>query len=146
MNKATRVLASIVLALSSTAVLGDVTAKWTSISESTVREAREAPAAAQRGLAAAKDAMLAARNASKESGNGHGNGNGGSAANSQRHDAAIAVAAYAVLESLYPAQGETLASQLAISLSYIPETNAKAEGAALGRRVGTGIVRALNGR
>lgn len=130
--------AGIALALAALSARADVAAQWTSIATETVRQALEAPAAAQRGLAAVREAMSAVR--------AGGNGNGSSAADDQRRDSATAVAAFAVLEALYPAQREALEAQLAVTFSHIPETAAKAEGAALGRRIATDVVRAMNDR
>ena len=48
--------------------------------------------------------------------------------------AAIAVAAFVALEHIAPDQREELESRLAVTFSRIPENDAKAEGAAIGRR------------
>jgi hypothetical protein len=54
----------------------------------------------------------------------------------------VAVAAFAVLEHLYPDQRDSLEAQLAVSFSHIPETAAKAEGAAIGRTLANEILAA----
>ena len=56
--------------------------------------------------------------------------------------AAVAIAAFVVLEQLYPDQREELESRLAISFSHVPEIDAKAEGAALGRKVASEMLTA----
>ena len=66
---------------------------------------------------------------------GSGNGGDASRATGERRDAAAAVAAFAVLEALDPGQREYYESLLAVDLSRIPETAAKAEGAVSGRRI-----------
>ena len=139
MNALTRLAVAVAFCLAALPTRADVTAKWSSIAADAVRAARENPASADRSLAAVRDAMAAAR------GSGNGNGNGHvSAADSERRDAAQSVAAFAVLEALYPEQRENFEMELAIAFSRIPETAAKAEGAALGRRIAAETIR--NGR
>ena len=128
------------IALASLSVRADVTVQWTSIAAETLRHAQEGAVAAERSLAAVRHAMTTARSSENGNGNGNGNGHGGSAAESQRRDAAVAVAAFAVLETLYPAQREALETQLAVTFSHIPETAAKAEGAAQGRRIAKDVL------
>lgn len=67
--------------------------------------------------------------------NGNFGGKEVSGAAAQRRDAAVAVAAVAVLQHLYRDQRESLETRLAVSFSRSPETAAKVEGAAIGRRV-----------
>lgn len=131
-------VAAVSLAVASLGAIADVTVQWTSIAADTIRDAKQPSAAAERSLGTVMEAIAAA----KRSGNGSSNGNGGSAADSERRDAAVAVAAFAVLESLYPDQRESLDARLAVTFSYIPETDAKAEGAAMGRRIATELLRA----
>ena len=58
------------------------------------------------------------------------------------HDpAAAAVAAYVVLECLFPDQEPALVAELAVSLSHYPETQEKADALAHGRRVATAMLR-----
>lgn len=142
MNKASRLVtlvAAVAIALGANASAADETARWTTIASEAVREAKQDPAESVRSLAVVKQAMAAAGGG----GNGNGHGNGGGQSHAEHRDAAVAVAAFAVLETLYPAQREHLETQLAIALSHIPETAAKAEGAALGRRLATEIVGAM---
>jgi hypothetical protein len=130
-------LACAVLTLSSLAARADVAEQWMSIARETIRASPRPAAVAQANLASVRDAL----DAVARSGNGHTNGNGNghsdglSKAASERKDAGVAVAAFAVLESLYPEQREELESRLAVTFSRIPETDAKAEGAVLGRRI-----------
>jgi hypothetical protein len=126
------------LILGSTAAQADVGTRWTAVACNTVRSAQEAPAAAERRLAAALEAISAARRGEGENGNG-----GSPKALSEHRDAAVAVAAFAVLESLYPDERESLEADLAVSMSFIAETQAKADGARLGRRLASEIVRGL---
>lgn len=140
MNKTPRLttlLATLAIALGSTCANADVSARWSNIAAETSRDAHEAPAVAERNIAAVRKAMAAAGAA----GNGNGNGNAGGKARAERRDAAVAVAAFAVLETLYPAQRESLEAQLAVTLSYVPETSAKAQGAAEGRRMAMEVMR-----
>ncbi len=111
----------------------DASEQWISIALETQRDAREAPDTADRQLAAVGQAIVAALAGTLCSGSGKCCG--APAAQRERRDAAVAVAAFAVLDSLYPEQRETLETRLALAFSYIPETAAKAEGAALGRRI-----------
>ena len=127
----------------------DAAADWTNIAVMTQRDAGEASAISEGRLALVDQAMALALagtrgGAGKANGNvnGNGNGNGGHASewDRDRREAAVAVAAFAVLEQLYPDQRENLDAQLALALSPIPETAAKAEGAELGRRVATEVI------
>ena len=54
--------------------------------------------------------------------------------------AAAAVAAYVVLERLYPEQQEDLEVKLAVVLADVPESQAKADALAHGRRVATELL------
>lgn len=126
-------LASLLIAAS---VRAEVAEEWTRISQAIVNHSKAEPAARQGMLDLAADAIARAR--------GVGNGNGGNGshagAGTERRDAAIAVAAYVVLESLVPEQREELESRLAVTFSRIPETDAKAEGAAHGRRIAAQVL------
>jgi membrane-associated phospholipid phosphatase len=55
-------------------------------------------------------------------------------------EAAAAVAAHRVLTNLYPAQMALFDAELALSLSAVPDGNAKVDGVALGRTVADGIL------
>lgn len=124
------------LILGGTAAQADVGTRWTAVACNTVRSAQEAPAAAEQRLGAALEAIAAARRGERANGTG-----GDPKAASEHRDAAIAVAAFAVLESLYPDERESLEAELAVSMSFIAETQAKADGAQLGRRLANEIVR-----
>ena len=56
-------------------------------------------------------------------------------------EASAAVAAYVVLECLFPEQEQALGAELAVSLAAFPETQAKADALALGRRTATELLR-----
>ena len=124
--------------LIATTVRAEVAEEWARISQAIVNQSRAEPAARQGMLDLAAEAIGRARS----DGNGNGNGGNGSHAKAsmERRDAAIAVAAFAVLESLVPEQRAELESRLAVTFSRIPETDAKAEGAALGRRIAARVL------
>lgn len=121
-----RTLVALAITLGSLAARADVTAEWAAIAASSAQEARQSPQAAARSLRTVQEAIAKAAAAAR-------NGSPGSTA--ERHDAAVAVAAFAVLEHLYPDQRENLEARLAVSFSRIPESAAKADGAAIGRMV-----------
>jgi hypothetical protein len=121
-----RTLVVLAITLGSLAARADVTAEWAAIAASSAQEARQSPQAAARSLRTVQEAIAKAAAAAR-------NASPGAAA--ERHDAAVAVAAFAVLEHLYPDQRESLEARLAISFSRIPENAAKADGAAIGRLV-----------
>jgi hypothetical protein len=73
---------------------------------------------------------------------GNGNGNGTSAHHALDEAAAAAVAAYVVLERLYPEQQPEFEMRLAIALADVPESQAKADALARGRRVASEILAA----
>lgn len=137
MKRSAALLAALALAFVTSAARADATARWTAIAADTARHAQADPVAAERVLAVVREAMATARSA----GNGNGNGDGDPAAGTESRDAAVAVAAFAVLETLYPAQRENLEAELAITFSRIPETDAKAQGAAHGRRIAAELLR-----
>lgn len=122
-----RTLVALAITLGSLAARADVTAEWAAIAASSAQEARQSPQAAARSLRTVQEAIAKAAAAAAR------NGSPGSTA--ERHDAAVAVAAFAVLEHLYPDQRENLEARLAVSFSRIPESAAKADGAAIGRMV-----------
>lgn len=113
--------------------------EWTRIARDIVTQSKADATARQAMLERVSEAISQAR------GDGNGNGHGGNGtngeANSERRDAAVSVAAFVVLERLVPAQREELESRLALAFSRIPETDAKAEGAALGRRIAAQVLR-----
>jgi hypothetical protein len=139
MKSTRKLFAFALLACACLGARADVMANWTSIAVDAARDARVSTATAERGLALVNEAMRAA--AGVRDGNGNGNGNG-SPAGHERSDAAAAVAAFVVLESLYPDQRDDLEARLAVTFSRIPETDAKAEGAAAGRRIASELLRA----
>lgn len=132
-----RVVIGFCIALACFAAYADVSAEWRSIAAHTIRNARASPDASERDLAIVMHAMAAAQRGA----NGQSNGSGRPSW-AEGQDAAVAVAAFAVLEALYPDQREDLESRLAITFSHIPETAAKAEGASLGRRTAQEALRA----
>jgi hypothetical protein len=100
----------------------------------TLHEARVAPETADRHLTLVSQAIARALADTLSCGDPRDNRHGDPVAQRERGDAAVAVAAFAVLESLHPERREDLEARLALAFSYIPETPAKAEGAVLGRR------------
>jgi hypothetical protein len=142
MSKCRKMLFAAALLAFLSAARADVSGQWISIAVETLRDAREAPETADRRLATVGQAIARALAGTPSCGNDNGDGQGDPAAQRERRDAAVAVAAFAVLESLYPAQREHLETRLALAFSYIPETPAKAEGAALGRRIANEVLAA----
>lgn len=113
----------------------EASGKWIGIAVETLHEARVVPETADRHLTLVSQAIARALADTLSCGEHGDNRHGDPVAQRERRDAAVAVAAFAVLESLYPERREDLEARLALAFSYIPETPAKAEGAALGRRV-----------
>lgn len=128
-----RTLAALALALGSLAARADVTTEWVAIAANSTQQA--AAPALRMVREAASSAAAAARSR-------HGGATEPADAAAERHDAAVAVATFVVLEHLYPEQRESLAWQLAVSFSRIPESAAKADGAAIGRKVASEMLRA----
>ena len=58
----------------------------------------------------------------------------------QRRDASVAMATFAVLEHLYPEAQADLEVKLALSLEQLPENDAKAEGLVIGRRIAAEVL------
>ena len=103
----------------------DVAATWTALASESLLAEGVPSAVAGRSMQCITEAMASAGRSAR-------GGEGDSAA--QRHDAAVSTTAFAILERLVPGQREHLESRLAVTFSYLPETKAKAEGAALGRK------------
>jgi hypothetical protein len=91
--------------------------------------AGDPPTSCERGISLIRQAMGAARGASS--------GTNGSGGNVALLAAAEAVAAYVVLERLYPDQRADLEARLAVALADIEESQAKADALARGRRAAT---------
>jgi len=142
MSKCQQILLAAVLLAFLSGARADVSGQWITIAVETLHDAREAPEAADRRLTTVGQAIARALADTLSCGYREGNGNGDSVAQRERRDAAVAVAAFAVLESLYPEQREHLETRLALAFSYIPETPAKAEGAVLGRRIADEVLAA----
>lgn len=104
----------------------DVTTEWVSIAASSTQQAAAPALRMVREAASAASATARSRR--------DGTAESAEAA-AGRHDAAVAVAAFVVLCHLYPEQREALEWQLAVSFSRIAESGAKADGAAIGRKV-----------
>jgi len=133
-----RTLVALAITLGSMAAHADVTTEWTAIAASSTQD-EQSPQTAARNLGTVQKAVAAAAAAAKNRRNG---GNESSSAAANRHDAAVAVAAFAVLERLYPDQRESLEVRLAVSFSHIPENAAKADGAAIGQEVANELLTA----
>lgn len=121
-----RTLALLALALGHGIAHADATTEWVSIASNSTLQAA-APA-----LRMVREAASTAAAAAKSR---HDGATESADAAAERHDAAVAVAAFVVLEHLYPEQREDLEWRLAVSFSRIPESAAKADGAAIGRKV-----------
>ena len=134
---------SIVAALLASLLVGagsaraEVADEWTRISRVIVSQSKADASARRAMLELAADAIAQAR--------GYGNGDNGNGAHGgasiERRDAAVSVAAFVVLERLVPEQREELESRLALTFSRIPETDAKAEGAVLGRGIAARVLK-----
>ena len=134
-------LLAVTLLLAAGHARADVAAEWNGIARQAAIIAGLDPSATRALEARVREAIAKARHVGNggddgypvNGGNGHEVGRSGS--DSQRSDAAMSVAAFVVLERLLPAQREDLEARLALTFSRIPETDAKAEGAAMGRKL-----------
>lgn len=130
-------IAALALALSCAAAQADMTHHWTALARLAIDTAGEPTAQSARGAQLVHEAMRRADQAAR-SANGSGNNAGGNS--TQRREAAVAIAAYAILEQLYPEQQIDLEAKLAVSLADLPENAAKAEGLVIGRRAATEVL------
>lgn len=112
----------------------DVTAEWRKLAASEIDRASMPATQRAATLQRVEEALARVHGAANS------NGNGGGAEAGHKHQAAVAVATFAVLETMLPQSREELANRLAITFSRIPENDAKAEGAALGRRIAAEIL------
>ena len=105
-------------------------------------QAKDAIAGAALQRDAAESALALVRTAMSEaSKQGAGNGNNGSTAVVDHHAAAASVAAYVILECLFPERRPRLGIALAVDLADFPETDQKAVALAEGRRAATELLR-----
>jgi len=124
-------IAALALALSCAVAQADMTGNWTAVARLTIHTAGEPAAQSARGAQLVQEAMLRADQAARSA---NGTGNSARGESTQRREAAVAIAAYAVLEHLYPEQQVDLEVKLAVALADLPENAAKAEGLVIGRR------------
>lgn len=110
---------------------------WTTQAIDVVEAAGLKGDSAREALGLVRTAML---EASHNSGNGGNGGNGASGLD--YHAAAAYVAAYAVLECLFPTWRPRLESALAVDLADLPETDEKATALVHGRRIATQLLHA----
>jgi hypothetical protein len=101
---------------------------WIEQAQSACRSAKQSAPQCETSTAFVRRAMEAVR------ANG---GNGSNGGHSPLEAAARSVAAYVVLEALYPEQQPEFENRLAIALANVPESQAKAEALARGRQVAT---------
>jgi hypothetical protein len=127
-----RTLVALAITFGSLAAHADATTEWVAIAASSAQEALQPPRTAARSLRTVQAAVDAAAAIARNRRNGR---HESPSAAAERHDAAVAVAAFAVLEHLYPDQRDGLEARLAVSFSRIPESAAKADGAVIGREV-----------
>jgi len=143
MSKCHKILfAAALLAFVPGARAADMSGQWIAIAAETLQDAREAPEAAGQRLASVGLAIARALAGALPCGSNRGDWSRDPLARRERRDAAVAVAGFVVLESLYPERREHFEARLALALSHIPETPAKAQGAALGRRVASEVLAA----
>lgn len=112
----------------------DVSSDWRRLAGIEIQ--RTAAGAKREGLIGKVDEAIARARAAANASSA--NDSRGSA--SDREDAAVAVAVLAVVEYLVPESREELEARLAITFSRIPETDAKALGAAFGRAVAAEVL------
>lgn len=110
---------------------------WTAQAAHVVEAAGLRDDAAQAALGLVRMAMI---EASRHSRNGANGANGSSVPD--HHAAAAYVAAYAVLECLFPKWRPGLEGALAVDLADFPETDEKAAALAHGRRIATQLLHA----
>ena len=103
---------------------GEVATEWKRLATDTIERTSTDPAIRPALLSKVAAAVERARRVAQ----------GGSGQQSDRIAAAIAVASFVALENIAPDQREELESRLALTFSRIPENDAKAQGAAIGRR------------
>lgn len=126
-------LAAIFSGCFSATAQADVGHEWLQEARTAIAMSGEPPAARAEAMRRVEEAISGVRRTRGSNGNGNG-GKGGTAAD-DREATAFAVAAFAVLEARVPDQREHLEARLAVTLSRIPETDAKAEGIAMGRAI-----------
>lgn len=103
--------------------------------------ARNAIATARLEGGAAESAQALVRAAMSEASK-RGNANGANGATATDHDvAAASVAAYVILECLFPEQQPALEAELAVALADFPETRQKAVALSAGRSAATDLLR-----
>lgn len=129
----TKIRFGMCIALFALAVAGEAHAvDWIHRARVLSQDSGRPAAEAVRAVALVQNAISDARSASRSNG-----GNGGSA---QVESATVAMAAYAVLERLFPERQLDLEIDLAVALADVPESQAKADALVTGRRVAAALL------
>ena len=114
----------------------DTAMEWNQRAMAAITTAKQSLSEAAKTMVAVQAAMSGAVNAL---GQGNGSNTGAHSVESSR-SAASAIAAFAILEHLFPDQLPELEVWLAVSLADIPESQAKADALVVGRKAANEIL------
>ncbi len=132
--------AALAFALASSTAHADMKGEWIAVAyAATARAEAETPQSA-RGASLVLQAIERASSATTGANGAARRENDPAGDWTQRRDASVAMATFAVLEHLYPEAQADLEVKLALSLERLPENDAKAEGLVIGRRIAAEVL------
>lgn len=132
--------AALALTLASATAQADMKGDWIAVAYAAAAKSEAGAPQAARGASLVLQAIERASHTTS-GGNGGTRPKNDSAGDwTQRRDASVAMATFAVLEYLYPEAQADLEVKLALSLERLPENDAKAEGLVIGRRIAAEVL------
>ena len=132
--------AALALALASATAQADMKDDWIAVAHAATAKSEAGASQTARGASLVLQAIERASHTTS-GGNGGTRPENDSAGDwTQRRDASVAMATFAVLEHLYPEAQADLEVKLALSLEGLPENDAKAEGLVIGRRIAAEVL------
>ena len=133
-------VAALAFALASATAHADMKGDWIAVAYAATTKSEEGAAKMARGASLVLQAIERASDVTSGGGGGARPENDATGDWAQRRDASVAMATFAVLEHLYPEAQADLEVKLAWSLERLPESDAKAEGLVIGRRIAAEVL------
>ena len=133
-------VAALAFALASATAQADMKGDWIAVAYAATARSEAGAAQSARGASLVLQAIERASDTTSGGNGGTRPGNDSAGDWTQRRDASVAMATFAVLEHLYPEALADLEVKLALSLERLPENDAKAEGLVIGRRIAAEVL------
>jgi len=133
-------IAALAFALASATSHADMKGDWIAVAYAAAARYEAGASQSARGASLVLQAIERASGATAGSNGGARRESDSAGDWTQRRDASVAMATFAVLEHLYPEAQADLEVKLALSLEQLPENDAKAEGLVIGRRIAAEVL------